>query len=178
MANKHRRSIFIINRNFQFRFAFYVCSWMLALSFVYPMIVYSMFNYFIGFLIRDPNGAPVQAIIDMRYQVLMLLVALQLIFLFVTFLISIFMSHRIAGPLYKLSRFLALAREGNLKEELYFREKDHFQDLAASYNETMKSIRGHVEGAAAAIERALSESPPAARASLEKALGELRGLQR
>jgi methyl-accepting chemotaxis protein len=175
---QYRRSIFIINKRFQFRFAFYVCAWMIALSFVYPLIVYNMFDYFIRYLSRDPNGPNVLALQDLRQQVMVLLAALQAIFLFVTFLVSIFMSHRIAGPLYKLGRFFAMARDGNLKEELFFREKDHFPEIAQEYNDTMKAIRTRIEGAASEIERALPEASPAARSSLEKALAQLRGLQR
>jgi methyl-accepting chemotaxis protein len=174
---QYRRRIFIINRKFQLRFALYVCSWIAALSFVYPLIVYSMFDYFIRYLSRDPNGPSVVALQDLRDQVIWLLVALQGVFIFVTFLLSIFMSHRIAGPLYKLSRFFAMAREGNLKEELFFREKDHFQELAQDYNDTLKSIRARLDGAAAEIQRALPESPPAARQALERALVKLRGTQ-
>src|SRR5690348_16886954 len=96
---QYRRSIFLVNKRFQFRFAFYVCSWMAALSFVYPLIVYNMFEYFMRYLMRDPNGPPVQALEDLRHQVMWLLIALQGIFLVVTFLVSIFMSHRIAGPI-------------------------------------------------------------------------------
>jgi sensor histidine kinase YesM len=175
---QYRRSIFLINKKFQFRFAFYVCSWMVALSFVYPLIVYNMFDYFIRYLSKDPNGPNVLALEDLKQQVMILLAALQAIFLFVTFLVSIFMSHRIAGPLYKLSRFFAMARDGQLKEELFFREKDHFQEIAGDFNAAMKSINARMDGAAADIERALPESSPAARSALENALAKLRGLRR
>ena len=172
-----RRSIFLINKPFQFRFAFYVCSWLLALSFVYPLIVYSLFDVFVRYASADPNGPPVQTLHDLRYQVLFLLALLQVVFLFVSFLISIFMSHRIAGPLHKLSLFFAQAKAGNLKAELHFRDKDHFQDLPAQYNEMMLAIRSRQDAAVAAIESALPEASPSARDSLEKAIATLRSLQ-
>jgi sensor histidine kinase YesM len=175
---QYRRNIFLIDKPFQIRFAIYVCSWLIALSFVYPLIVYSMFDYFIRYASHDPNGPPVQVLHDLRYQVMMLLIALQLLFLFISFLISIFMSHRIAGPLYKLKLFLAKLREGDLKEELHFREKDHFRELAGDYNEAIKSIRSRMDAAAAEIERALPDASPPSREALQKALTGLRGLQR
>lgn len=175
---QYRRSIFIINRKFQFRFAFYVCSWMVALSFVYPLIVHNLFDYFIRYLARDPNAPPVQTLYDLRDQIMVLLVALQLVFLFVTFLISIFMSHRIAGPLYKLSRFFAMAREGDFKQELFFREKDHFQELAQDYNSLIKSFNERLEGAASEVEQALGDASQASKPKLESALARLRGLRR
>lgn len=174
---QYRRSIFLINKKFQFRFAFYVCSWLLALSFVYPLIVHSLFGYFVRYAAADPNGPSVQSLMDVRSQVLFLLAMLQAIFLFVTFLISIFMSHRIAGPLFKLSKFFSQAKAGNLGAELYFRDKDHFQDLAAQYNDMMQGIRSREEAAISAIEAALPSVAPDARASLEKAIASLRPLQ-
>lgn len=175
---QHRRSVFLINKKFQFRFAFFVSAWMIAMSFVYPLIVYNMFDYFIRLISRDPSGPPVQALQDLRSQILGLLIGFQALFLVVTFLASLFMSHRIAGPLYKLSRFFAMARDGDINDDLHFREKDHFQELAEDYNDAMKSVRARMDDAAADIERALPDASPGARAGLEKALTKLRGLQR
>ena len=141
------------------------------------MVEYNLFDYFIRYLSRDPNGPNILALDELRHQIMALLIALQGIFLLVTFVYSVFMSHRIAGPLFKLCRFLAMARDGNLKEELYFREKDHFQEIATGYNDAMKGIRTRMEDAASDVEKALPDSSPAARSSLERALTKLRGLQ-
>src|SRR5690242_13084344 len=101
----YRRSIFLINRRFQLRFAFYVCSWLVALSFVYPFIIANLFDYFIRYMALDPMGPAMSAVLRTRHDLLSLLVIMQVIFLSLGFLISIFMAHRIAGPLYKLSKF-------------------------------------------------------------------------
>jgi sensor histidine kinase YesM len=174
---QYRRSIFIINKAFQFRFALYVCSWLIALSFVYPLIVNSLFDYFVRYATLDPNGPPVQALLDTRQSVLTLLLVLQGLFLFVTFLISLFMSHRIAGPLYKLSKFFEIARDGNLKEELYFRDKDHFQDIAMQYNEMIRAVRLRQEAASSELETVLPLLSAEARPAVEKALASLRTVQ-
>lgn len=151
---------------------------MAALSFVYPLIVYNMFEYFMHYMMRDPNGPPVEALQDLRHQVMWLLLALQGIFLVITFLVSIFMSHRIAGPIFKLTKFFGMIRDSHLpdilKEELYFREKDHFREIATDYNATMASIKTRIDDAVADIERALPHASPASRPELEKALAKLR----
>ena len=51
------------------------------------------------------------------------------------FIISIFQSHKIAGPLFKVKRFLKSIREGKIPEKVAFRKGDHFQDLASDLNE-------------------------------------------
>ncbi|MGK5083977.1 methyl-accepting chemotaxis protein [Bdellovibrionota bacterium FG-1] len=173
----YRRSIFLINKKFQLRFSLYVCSWLLALSFVYPLIVYSLFDFFVRYASADPNGPPIQTLLDTRHQIMILLAFLQVTFLIVTFLISIFMSHRIAGPIYKLSKFFEQAKTGNLKDELFFREKDHFQEIAQQYNEMIATIRTRNENAVVEIERALPGVAPDVRPHLEKAIAHLRSLR-
>ena len=182
---QHPRKIFIINKRFQFRFALYVCSWLVALSFVYPLIVYTVFDYFIRYAALDPNGPSLQALHTTRHEVLIMLVLLQLIFLAMSFLVSIFMSHRIAGPLYKLSLFFERAKAGDIKTELFFREKDHFQEIAGQYNDMIRGLRerfdrdsGSVSQAIADVEKVLSTTSSDARPAVEKALSSLRSLQR
>ncbi len=132
-----RRRMVLIDSAFQLRFAFYVCTWIFALSLVYPFIVHSVFGFFFRYLALDPDGPTVSAILDVKKEILVLLVLLQLVFLVMTFLISIFVSHRIAGPLYKMKKILSQARTTGLKDRVFFREKDHFHDLATEYNMTM-----------------------------------------
>ena len=175
---QYRRSVFLINKKFQFRFSLYVCTWLIALSFIYPLIVYSLFEFFFRYASMDPAGPPVQTLLNTRQEILVLLILLQVIFLVITFLISIFMSHRIAGPLFKLQRFFSEAKAGHLQTNLLFREKDHFQDLARDYNEMMKGIRSHLATVTTQVEQALPDASPKSRAELEKALTSLRPLQR
>ena len=138
----YRRSIFLIDRKFQLKFSFYVCSWLFALSVVYPIIIYSLFDYFVQYItVRDPLGPSPLALVQRKHEVTMLLVLFQGIVLLVTFMISIFLSHRIAGPLYKLKKFFREAREGKISDDLHFRKADHFQDVAAEYNNMMSGIR-------------------------------------
>jgi methyl-accepting chemotaxis protein len=143
---KHRRSIFLIDRPFQLRFSFYVCSWLFALSFVYPLIIFNLFDYFARYLTLDPNGPSLIMIQNVRKEIVILLVVFQIIFLAITFMISIFVSHRIAGPLYKLKNFLRQNGGGKLSADLQFRQNDHFKDLAVEYNLMISKLRAELRG--------------------------------
>lgn len=176
-----RRNIFLINRPFQLRFSFYVCSWLVALSFVYPLIVNNLFGYFIRYAFLDPMGPSVATLQRTRGEVTWLLISVQIIFLFVTFLISIFMSHRIAGPLFKLRKFFAQAKEGDLSPNLQFRKADHFPELAKEYNEMMEGIANRFKNNLELLNRAITDiegiagrSDGDSRKKLENALGSLR----
>jgi hypothetical protein len=53
----------------------------------------------------------------------------------VSILLSLFYSHRIAGPLYHLKKYLKGKTEGQSKERLKFRKGDFFHELADVTNE-------------------------------------------
>ena len=83
----------------------------------------------------------IAALHQTRGELVWLLILLQVLFLGITLLISIFVSHRIAGPLYKLNRYLKEAATGNLQGDLQFRKSDHFKELAESYNEMVNHVQ-------------------------------------
>ncbi|OFZ21787.1 MAG: hypothetical protein A2X94_08455 [Bdellovibrionales bacterium GWB1_55_8] len=172
-----QRGIFLINRKFQVRFAIFVCGWLLALSFIYPVIVYNMFEYFAG----QMSGAAADRINKTGREILILLGMFQVIFLVLTFLISIFISHRIAGPIYKLRKFMEEARNGVLRDDLSFRKKDHFSEIAGDYNDMIRSMRSQIERRKQAIaatilqiERLLPDASDEQRRSLETLLADLK----
>ena len=179
----YRRSIILINKRFQLKYSFYVVSWLFALSFVYPLIIYNIFEHFIRYAALDPMGPPIQMLQATRKEMLWLLVFMQILFLLVTFLISIFVSHRIAGPIYKLKKTFEEVAAGQFTGELYFRKRDHFQDLTASFNQMMSALRSgsstsiskhseaiqHIENALASVQ----DTAGPAKKELEQALAAL-----
>src|SRR3954471_8745520 len=136
------RSTFLINKKFQLRFSFYICSWLVVLCIVYPMIISNLFGHFISYIGMDPLGPDSLNLERARTNLVSLLILMQVIMTNVTFIISIFMSHRIAGPIYKLWHFFQDAKAGNLEKKLSFRKSDYFQDIAIGYNDMMVSIKG------------------------------------
>ena len=55
----------------------------------------------------------------------------------------IFITHRIAGPIYKLQKYLRGIREGSKSDRLYFRKGDDFLDLAQDINLTIESLQNY-----------------------------------
>src|ERR1700744_6440900 len=96
----YRRQILFVNRPFQLRFSFYVCSWLIAVSFAYPLLISNLFSFFIRYLAADPTGPTLVTLEKTRQEVIWVLISMQSAFVGIIFLVSIFMSHRIAGPLY------------------------------------------------------------------------------
>lgn len=170
-----RRHVFLINRRFQFRMAFYVCSWVVALCFIYPWIIYNLFDYFIRYAEMDPMGPNLVGLYQTRKEVLLLLLISQGTFLGLTFIISLFLGHRIAGPLYKLRLTFAKARDGDLGGELHFRKFDHFKEVAEDYNTMISAIRSRIDKASAQVEKSMQNEQLRNHPDLKGALELLRG---
>ena len=74
---------------------------------------------------------------------------LLLVVLAVTFVVIVYgirFSHRIAGPVYALSRNMSFVKQGRLTAELKLREKDQFQNLAGSFNTMLAVLREREQG--------------------------------
>lgn len=139
----YKRANFLINKKFQLKFAFYVCTWIFALSMVYPLIIYNIFEYFLQLAATPGAGHPtltVEKIKAVENQVLLLLGILQILFLGITFMLSIFLSHRIAGPLHKLKISMQEVARGNLDLRITFRKNDHFMDMQDTFNDMIQHL--------------------------------------
>ena len=168
MAQYKRRN-FLINKPFQLRFSLFVCAWVVAMSFIYPLIIQQIYEGLVHYAATDPSAPPVQKLIESKQDLMDWLLAIQAAFICIAFVVSIFVSHRIAGPLYKLRLFMKKAQEGRLSEPVYFREGDYFKELAVEFNEMTREIRKREECALALIDQALQTDPSQSREALLQA---------
>jgi len=72
-----------------------------------------------------------------------------------TIIITLFISHRIAGPIYRLEKDIIEVNKGNLCLDINVRENDELQDLAKSLNQMLKTIRMSI----AEMDKELSSIP-------------------
>jgi sensor histidine kinase YesM len=73
-----------------------------------------------------------------RQTLFILLGGIQFAFIGVIFVLSVFLSHKIAGPLYKLQNYLRDIREGGEIRNLFFRDGDNFHEIAEEVNLVME----------------------------------------
>ncbi|MBL6989532.1 MAG: hypothetical protein ISR65_07125 [Bacteriovoracaceae bacterium] len=67
----------------------------------------------------------------------------QLGYTFLIFIISIFFSHKLAGPIYKMKKILKNVRNNEGDQIVYLRKGDYFTDLASEINETLNTFTNH-----------------------------------
>jgi len=54
---------------------------------------------------------------------------------------GLILSHRIAGPLYRLKKHMDAVSTGSITNDVKFRKKDYFPEVADGFNGVMKRIR-------------------------------------
>ena len=64
-----------------------------------------------------------------------------LISLCVVFVLMIFKTHKIIGPIYKLKKTLLDSKEKGKMEKLIFRQGDYFDDLPEIYNDVIEKVK-------------------------------------
>ena len=96
--------------------------------------------------------------------------------------VGILLTHKVAGPLYKISSFFGRIRDNRLgPAPAKLRKGDELQNFYLSFRDMHQAIRGRVEDDVRVLEAALTaiEATPEGRApSLQNALDELRQLRK
>jgi nitrogen fixation/metabolism regulation signal transduction histidine kinase len=135
----YKRRIYLINRPFQLKFSFYLALIVLISSAIYPFIIFELYSSVAQSISIDfPQAA--QNFHHKKNALIITLVAIQLCFALLFFIIGILLTHKVAGPLYKLQLFLKAAADGADHGKLYFRDGDYFSNIADTYNESMEKI--------------------------------------
>lgn len=134
----------LILPHFQLRFSF-----LLALAALSGIVA---FAFAAGFLIQEnydllvqlsPMDDQTKALMTSEFETIVRrLVALSIGFTAFFFILGIFLSHRIAGPLYRFQKHFRDAAKSKGLHEVRLRPKDEFQDLAAAHNEMVRSLKG------------------------------------
>ena len=133
----YKRTIYLINPKFQIKFSLFVTSLVVISSLIYPVVIYETYTRIIE-SINDPVIN--QNLVQSKASLIQLLILFQLIFTLLVFIICIFQSHKIAGPIYKLQKFLKDLREGSSHSKLTFRKGDNFKELADDYNLAIDTV--------------------------------------
>jgi len=81
-------------------------------------------------------------LLKLIWPVLLICVVIALVF---TFFYGVVISHRMAGPIYRIRQVLDKMAQGDLTAQVHLRRKDDFNALAASINSLIKNWRLQIE---------------------------------
>jgi len=160
----HRRRKYFIKKDFQFKFILEFCAVVLggviistALLFFFSQnTLTSSFNHS-RLVIRSTGSAILPAIIYTN------LIVLGLISL-ATVLVTLLVSHKIAGPLFRFERELQDIAAGNLCTKMSLRKQDQMVEVAESLNRMVEGLHAKIveirDGIAEVKETAIAQNAP------------------
>lgn len=131
---KNLRRHLLINPAFQLHFATLFTAAVLVFSSIFPTFVFTLFESLEqhSFFVKNPTA--LQALKEARYDIIVFFVVMLIVTMGTAFLLALFHSHRIAGPLYKLRMSMIAMQQGVLDHHIRFRTKDNFTELADGFN--------------------------------------------
>ena len=133
MAGKIIRKRYIIKKGFQLRFMIIVIVSMLLIALVTSLSIYSAV---MQTLVAQFHGENLALI---KHAVTYKLFIRSLLLIFAIAIMSVFISHRIAGPVYKFERIIRELARGKKVEEFRLRKRDEFYELATAINDLIKT---------------------------------------
>jgi signal transduction histidine kinase len=132
----YKRKTYLINKRFQLKFSLFLALVVILSSIVYPMTIYELYGSVSASLSSQfPHAS--QEFMSKRSDILQMLILWQITFAILIFVIGIFLSHKIAGPIYKIQKFIRGIKDTNQHDKLILRNGDHFTEVAKDYNKTI-----------------------------------------
>ncbi|GMR04216.1 MAG: hypothetical protein BMS9Abin23_0107 [Thermodesulfobacteriota bacterium] len=136
------KSSVLVDKEFKLRFGLKFCLFTIAGFFVMTLFLYSVTSR----SLVGSYGEAIYTIYNLRINIFSLVFAsfysiAILVFVALSIaVISIFFSHKMAGPLYRIEKDLDLLRSGDLTVETRLRDKDQLMLLAGEQNRMVRSL--------------------------------------
>ena len=176
----YRRTQYFVAKKFQLKYVGLILLLVFSTAIMCSYVIYYTMMVTMGDKLANiyPQGRLVAIVNTVNVRILfsMLLVAPLIV------VIGIYASHRIAGPIGRIERFLDSMATGDLSMPLNIRRNDELISLANGINRVLDSMkttvgkeRSRLKDIAAALDglKKISESKPVNHAALDKAIDKL-----
>ena len=140
----NRRKVFLINPRLQYSFlGFSLLMSLVSIAVFYLATLYLFWNFEqTGYSVGIPEGHIFfRFIADQRSLMNTILLIAAPIITLITCYIGIKLSHRVAGPIYRMTKHLEELNENGESKEVKFRENDYFLELQDEFNKFVKSSK-------------------------------------
>ncbi|HNS08249.1 MAG TPA: HAMP domain-containing protein [Candidatus Ozemobacteraceae bacterium] len=135
--NKHRRRTYLIKTGLQLRYMGIIISTMLLVAFGVGWIIY----HTSWSRIANTPDLTLDKLSDIFDSVNTILMRWIIVFILAIAILSIFVSHKIAGPVYRLEETAKFIASGDLTQQIQLRHGDELQDLQEAFNLMSDSLR-------------------------------------
>lgn len=149
---KQRRLNYLINKDFQLRYVAKVLFGIIIMALIVSLtIYYTTWSRIMDAFYYLPAIASQFA--SLFSSVNQALFTLLLIFIGLATIISVFISHRIAGPMFRFEKSLGSIGEGDLSIRVSLRKNDEFHYLAEDFNCMLDQLNQRIKAERQAVEK-------------------------
>lgn len=146
-----RRRNYLINKDFQFRYVLKILFSIVVMALIVALtIYYTTWSKIMDAFYHLPEVAgqfaPLFASVNQSLGMLLI------IFIVLITIFSIFLSHRIAGPIYRFEKTLESIIQGDLSLQVNLRKNDEFKYLAEKINLMTNNLRNKIGQEKLAVE--------------------------
>lgn len=164
---KNRRKQYFINKEFQSKFIIKFCMLVIIGSFISGLIIYLMSKSTVTTAF-DNSRLTIKSTADFILPAVLLGSSVVIVVIgLATVGVTLFTSHRIAGPLYRLEKDIEEVAGGNLKMRFSLRYTDELKLLAASFDKMTENLRSNMASIKAALIELDKKAPQELRQELE-----------
>lgn len=151
-AVRYRRKRYLIATKFQLRYTGLILMLVFLTGILCSYVVYYTMMLGMGDKLANvyPQGRLISIVRDVNLR---LFLSLILVAPFVV-IIGIFASHKIAGPIYRIERFLDGMAAGDFSSTLTLRRRDELISLANGINRVLDSLKNMVKAEKSHVEKA------------------------
>lgn len=167
---KNRRKNYYIDKEFQAIFILKFCSLIVIGSIISGLIVYAMSRATVTTTFIN-SRLTIKSTADFILPAVLLSGAVVILLIgLATIIMTLFISHKIAGPLYRLDKDVQEITAGNLKVTFRLRSGDELKPLVGSMNDMTNTLRARVAEAKNGLEalESLSGIPSEAKEKIKK----------
>ncbi len=138
--NKYKRRQYFIKKGFQIRFIIKFCLILIGGVLLSTSLLYFFSQDTLTSTFQDSKlivqSTAMSILPAIIYTNLITLSCISL----ATIIITLFVSHKIAGPLYRVEAGMSELGKGDLSHRISFREKDQIRSMASSFNDMAANL--------------------------------------
>jgi len=145
IARTYNRHIYFIEKSFQANFILKFCALvvlggLLTIGLLYLLAMKSTTVSFAN------SRVVVRTTADFILPILIQTTAIVVIIVgFATVVVTLLVSHKIAGPLFRIKKVMGELGAGDFSQEFHIRQLDQLQDLADTFNDSIKKMKEKIQ---------------------------------
>ena len=140
-----RRRNYFIDRGFQFKFIVKFCALIIITSLLTGLLIY-YFNRQTTTVAFENLKVVVKSTSDFILPIMLqILVVVTILVGIGTIIVTLFTSHKISGPLYRLGSDLEKIKAGDFSFEINVRSKDQLKKTVAEFNNMRRQLKDSID---------------------------------